>query len=342
MRKSIRTLRVTALAAAMALLAAGGAEAQAKRVKLGTMAPDGSPWMESLTAMSKLLEQNTGGAFRWQIFPGGQLGDEIQMSEGAQFGSIECAGVSTGALANLLPSMNVFEIPFFWESREQAYYVIDNQFRDFFAKEMDKVGLVLLGWSENGWRHFFTKTDKVVRNPDDFKGLRMRSQESPVHIAFWKTLGVNPMPLATTEIYQALERGIIDGGDNTLVLIAATGWIEVLKTITLTSHIYQPAVLACNKGWWAKVPDNHKQAFFKAMRDTEQDMRVRLAKSDDELRVTFKEMGKQVVEPSDAELAAFRQRAGAVIKDPAIRKLIGEEALRIAEEGKAAYKAGKP
>lgn len=340
MRKSFRSLRMIALAAAVALVGTG-AEAAPKRVKLGTMAPEGSPWMDSLNAMSKALEAKTGGEFKWQIFPGGQLGDEIQMSESAQFGSIECAGVSTGALANLLPSMNVFEIPFFWESREQAYYVIDNQFRDFFAKEVDKVGLVLLGWSENGWRHFFTKTDKVVRTPEDFKGLRMRSQESPVHIAFWKTLGVNPMPLATTEIYQALERGIIDGGDNTLVLIAATGWIEVLKNITLTSHIYQPAVLVCNKGWWAKVPDSHKQAFYGAMREAEKDMRERLAKSDLELRETFRSMGKQVVEPSVAELASFRQRAAAVIKDPAIRKLIGEEALRIADEGKKAFAAQK-
>ncbi|RMF16861.1 MAG: TRAP transporter substrate-binding protein [Candidatus Dadabacteria bacterium] len=326
------------IVAALSFFVSATAGAEVTKVKLGTMAPDGSPWDESLELMSKNLQQATGGQFRWQIFPGGQLGDEIQMVESTQIGAIECSGISTGALANLVPSMQVFEIPFYWKSREEAYYVIDNYFRDFFAKEVEKIGLVLLGWSENGWRHFFIKGDRKVRTPDDLKGLRMRTQESPVHIAFWKALGVNPIPLATTEIYQALERGIIDGGDNTLVLIMATGWAEIINEVTLSGHIYQPAVMVCNKGWWDTVSKQHQQVFYSMMREAEKDMRGRLLKAERELADVIKSMGREVIELTPQEREQFRARTAGIANDPKIRAMIGAEALRLAEQGKAEYR----
>lgn len=317
------------------------ASAEVKRIKLGTMAPDGSPWIESLDLMSKKLQEATAGQFRWQIFPGGQLGDEIQMVESTQAGAIECSGISTGAIASLLPSMQVFELPFYWESREEAYYVIDNHFRDFFAEEVKKIGLVLLGWSENGWRHMFVKSSKKVLSPDDLKGLRMRTQETPTHIAFWKTLGVNPTPIPTPEIYTALERGIIDGGDNTMVLIMATGWSEIISSITLTGHMYQPAVMVCNQQWWSTVADNHKQVFYGQMRTAEGDMRSRLLTAENELAETIRGMGKEVIELTKAQRDVFIKKSQGLEKDPAIRKMIGEKALQLAEQGKAEYRAKK-
>lgn len=321
------------------LLATTATANEPKRVKLGTMAPDQSPWMESLELMSKKLQTATNGEFKWQIFPGGQLGDEIQMVESTQAGSIECSGISTGAIANLLPSMQVFELPFYWESREEAYYVIDNQFRNYFAEEIKKIGLVLLGWSENGWRHFFIKGGKKITSPDDLKGLRIRTQESPVHIAFWKALGVNPIPIATPEIYQAMERGIIDGGDNTLVLIMATGWAEIINSISISGHIYQPAVMVCNQDWWAKVPEQHKKAFFAQMREAEGDMRGRLLSAEKELAEVIKGMGKDVIELTKEQREAFRLKTAGVEKDPVVRKQIGEQTLKLAEQGKSEFRA---
>lgn len=328
-----------AIVIAGVLAASTSGAAESKRVKLGTMAPDQSPWMESLELMSKKLQAATNGEFRWQIFPGGQLGDEIQMVESTQAGSIECSGISTGSIANLLPSMQVFELPFYWESREEAYYVIDNQFRNYFAEEVKKIGLVLLGWSENGWRHFFIKGNKKISKPDDLKGLRIRTQESPVHIAFWKALGVNPIPIATPEIYQALERGIIDGGDNTLVLIMATGWAEIINSISISGHIYQPAVMVCNQDWWAKVPEQHKKAFYTQMREAESDMRGRLLAAEKELADVIRGMGKDVIELSKEQREAFRVKTAGVEKDPAVRKQIGEQTLKLAEQGKAEFRA---
>jgi len=308
--------------------------------KLATMAPEGSPWMESLHRMNAEVQKLSSGKARYRFFPGGQLGDEIQMVEGTQFGSIECSGISVGALANLLPSMNVLELPFYWESREEVYFVLDRYLREYYDRELKKLGFVLLGWSENGWRHFFTR-NKPIRKPADLKGLRMRSQESEVHLSFWRSLGVNPIPMPTTDIYSALERGTIDGGDNTLVLISATGWIEVIQYITLTSHIYQPAVLVCNKKYWDGLPEEIRKSFLTAMRSTEGDMRDRLLKADRELRTEFEKSGKTIIELKPEELKEFVERAKEVQKDKAVRKIIGEDVFQVVEKGKKEYLLSK-
>ncbi len=314
------------------------ASAQAVKMKLGTVAPQGSPWTESLGAMKKMVKKESEGTLRVKIFPSAQLGDEIQMVEGVQFGTLECAGVSTASIANTVPGMQVFELPFLWESREQAYYIIDNHFRDFFDKKLQAKGMKLIGWSENGWRHFFTK-DKPINSPEDLKGLKFRSQESKVHLAFWKALNSTAIPLAMPDVYSALERGMIDGGENTLVLMSATGWAEIVKEVTMTGHIYQPAVLACNKGWYDKLPQKAKDALQKSMTVAEQDMRSRLLEAEKALVDTFRNDFKiNVIVPTAAQINAFRKLTQGVKNDPKIKELIGADTYKVLEAGLKAYK----
>lgn len=323
------------------MLVAPPAMARVTKMKVGTVAPQGSPWIESLDLMKKEVKEESGGTLKMKIYPSAQLGDEIQLVEGVQFGTIECAGVSTASIANIVPGMQIFELPFLWESREEAYFVIDNYFRDFFDKKMQAKGMKLLGWSENGWRHFFT-TGKLIKTPADLAGLKFRSQESKVHLAFWKALGANAIPLPVNEVYSALERGMINGGENTLVLISATGWVEVIKTLTLTGHIYQPAVMACNKKWWDSLDPLAVTALKHNMTRTEKDMRERLLKAENELVDTFRNDFKiKVYKPTKAELKLFRDKTASVRKNKAIRKLIGEDAFVKLNEGIAAWKKRK-
>lgn len=327
-----------ALAAAV-LLAAPPAAGQAVRIRLGTVAPDGSPWMQSLVAMKGLVERG-GSGMTLLLFPGGQLGDEVQMAEGTQFGSIECAGISTGALASLVPALDVFELPYVWESSEQAYFVIDNHFREYFGRELQGRGLVLLGWSENGWRNFHTR-NRAVRRPEDLRGLRMRSQESPIHLAFWRALGANANPMAVTDVYQAFERGVIDGGENSLVFTAAVGWNEVLRHVTISRHIYQPAVIVCNRAAWERLTPAQRTRFQEAMTRTEADVRQRLAVAETEALDLFRQQGIQIVTLSAAERQAFATRTAGVINQPDIRRRVGEEVLQALARGKADF-ANRP
>lgn len=331
-----------ALQAGAALLIAAtalaeSAEAQAARIRIGTVAPAGSPWIESLHLMKRLSEAGNSG-ITMQIFPGGQLGDEVQLAEGTQFGTLECSGISAGALATLIPSFDVFELPYVWNSSEEAYYVIDNHFRDYFARELQRRGLVLLGWSENGWRNFHTR-NRAVRRPEDLRGLRMRSQESPIHLAFWRALGVNAQPMAVTDVYQAFERGVIDGGENTLVFTAATGWSEIVRHVTISRHIYQPAVMVCNQNAWNRLSPSQRELLQQSMRRVEVDMRQRLATAETETLEIFRQQGIRVVQLTPQERQVFMTRTASVATQPAIRRHVGDEVLQVLQRGKAEFAA---
>lgn len=311
-------------------------DAQAARLRIGTIAPAGSPWIQSLETMKKNVEGG-GLGIQFQIFPGGQLGDEVQLAEGTQFGTIECSGISAGALATLVPSFDVFELPYVWKGPEEAYYVIDNHFRAHFAQELQKHGMVLLGWSENGWRSFHTR-NRAIRRPEDLRGLRMRSQESPIHLAFWRALGANAQPMAVTDVYQAFERGVIDGGENTIVLTSATGWAEVIKHVTISRHIYQPAVLVCNKKAWDRLSAPQQKRIADAMTVTEKDMRQLLAASEKELLELFRtDLKIQVVDLSPGQVDEFRKRTQGVMHQPDVRRHLGAEVLQVLERGKQEF-----
>jgi tripartite ATP-independent transporter DctP family solute receptor len=319
-----------ALAASLLLPTATLAQA---RLRVGTIAPAGSPWIQSLELMKKSVEAGNSG-IQFQIFPGGQLGDEVQLAEATQFGTTECSGISAGALATLVPSFDVFELPYVWNSPEEAYYVIDTHFRAHFAQELQKHGLVLLGWSENGWRNFHTRS-RPIRKPEDLRGLRMRSQESPIHLAFWRALGANAQPMAVTDVYQAFERGVIDGGENTIVLTMATGWAEVVKHVTISRHIYQPAVLVCNKRAYDRLTPPQRARLAEAMTATEKDMRKRLADSEVEtLALMRSDLKIQIVELNRAQSEEFRKRTQGVVNQPDIRRHLGAEVLQVLERGK--------
>lgn len=333
----MRTLfHFAGLLAAVVLAPLSIASAQTVRLRVGTIAPAGSPWIESLELMKKNVESG-GSGIQFQLFPGGQLGDEVQLAEATQFGTTECAGISAGALATLVPAFDVFELPYVWNSSEEAYYVIDNHFRDYFARELQRHGLVLVGWSENGWRNFHTR-GRPIRRPEDLRGLRMRSQESPIHLAFWRALGANAQPMAVTDVYQAFERGVIDGGENTIVLTMATGWAEVVKHVTISRHIYQPAVLVCNKRAYDQMSAAQRARIAEAMKITEKDMRQRLAASEVETLELFRTQLKiQVVELNAAQLDQFRKRTQGVINQPDIRRHLGAEVLQVLERGKQEF-----
>ena len=311
-------------------------DAQTARLRVGTIAPAGSPWIQSLELMKKNVEAG-GSGIQFQIFPSGQLGDEVQLAEATQFGTTECSGISAGALATLVPAFDVFELPYVWKSSDEAYYVIDNHFRAYFAQELQKHGMVLLGWSENGWRSFHTR-NRAIRRPEDLRGLRMRSQESPIHLAFWRSLGANAQPMAVTDVYQAFERGVIDGGENTIVLTSATGWAEVIKHVTISRHIYQPAVLVCNKKAWDRMTAAQHKRIADAMTLTEKDMRDRLAESEKEMLEVFKKDLKiQVVELNAGQIDEFRKRTQGVMNQADIRRHLGAEVLQVLERGKQEF-----
>ncbi len=250
-----RTALTMALAAIVMLWTAP-AEAKAKYVlKFGTVAPEGTPWAKHLRVIKKRIESKSKGQIKVKLFLGGVLGGEVEMVRALRRGRIQGFGGSTASVAEGA-KMNAFmlmEFPFLFNSFKEADYVLDKVIKNDFRKLLFKKGFIFAHWHENGWRNFATK-EKAILTLKDIKGMKMRSQESPVHLAMYKALGAQAESIAVPEVLGALKTGMVDGFDNTPLFSSATGWYEGIKYYTISQHIYQPGVIMYSKKFFDKLP----------------------------------------------------------------------------------------
>src|SRR5262245_18120920 len=221
-------------------------------ISVGAVAPEDTPWHKQLMKYKTDLEKAAGGAVK--VFMGGAKGGEDALVRQCAQGSLQMVGVTTGAVASVAPELDAFEVPYLFRNYEEADRALEDprvvtKVREILAKK----GLVFYFWSENGWRHFASK-GRAIRTPADLKGMKMRSQESKVHIEMWKTLGASPVPISTPEVLSALQTGVVDGFDQTALFAFAASWYQGVKHWTVSDHIYQPAVVAYSKVWFDKLP----------------------------------------------------------------------------------------
>lgn len=222
-------------------------------VRLSTVAPRGTPWAEQMNRLKDSLESQSGGRLDVRTYLGAAEG-EVSLARQCKDGALEGVGVSTGAIATLVPQLGVFELPFLFDSLEQADDVIDNHLFDSIEEVLRANGFQLYIFSENGFRNFSTANGTPIRTLADFGAVQMRSQESWIHEEMYTALGGNPVSIPVTEVSAALSSGNVQGFDNTPLYAQAAGWQEFINTWTVSDHIYQPAVVAYNQEWFETLP----------------------------------------------------------------------------------------
>ncbi len=230
------------------------------QAKVGSVAPEETPWDEWLKQVKARLEKETAGKLKLKVFLGGKLGGEKEMVEETKNGNLHIFGGSTGAVATYVPELNVLELPFIFSSDAEADFVLDKT-RERFTKLMEAKGFVMVMWAENGWHGYGVK-GKCLAKVEDMKGLKMRSQESYVHIETYKAFGASPVEMAVPEVLGALQTGTVDGYSNTPLFSFATSWYQGVTHYTYTKHIYQPGIMVVSKKWFDKLPDDLKKALL--------------------------------------------------------------------------------
>ncbi len=224
-------------------------------VRLATIAPEGTPWSDQLAAMKKRIESESKGRIKFVTYTGGQLGGEVETLRSLQRGRIQAWGGSIGAVTSIIPELQLLELPYLFFNEKEADYVLDEVLYKPFSSLLDSKGFILHSWNENGWRHFGTKRKPVLKT-EDLKGLKVRSQESPIHIEMWKAFGASPVPISIPEVMSALQTGLVDGFDNSTLFATATGWYQSINHFVLSAHMYQPGAIIFNKKFWDSLPQD--------------------------------------------------------------------------------------
>ncbi|TVR07058.1 MAG: DctP family TRAP transporter solute-binding subunit [Salinarimonadaceae bacterium] len=249
----------SAAVAAITIGFAGGALAQTE-VKIGYALAPASHYGVAAEKWQEAVEAATEGRYMFRHFPSSGLGGEREVVEGVQIGTIEATIVSSGTLSNFVPDTGVFDIPFLFRDLAHARGVLDGPIGQEILEKFDDVGLVALAWGEQGFRHI-TNNRGVIDEPGDMAGLKLRTMENPVHITAFQTLGAAPTPMAWPEVIGALQQGVIDGQENPLSVITSANLAEVQKYLTLSGHVYSPAVLLVSRQLWDGMSDADKDAF---------------------------------------------------------------------------------
>jgi tripartite ATP-independent transporter DctP family solute receptor len=211
--------------------------------KLATVTPPHHAYNEGAREFARLVNELTGGEVVVKVFPGGQLGKgERELLEGLQVGTIDMAITSTGPVSNFTPDFAVLDLPFLFVSNSHVDRVLDGDVgRELFGK-LETSGIKGLAFMENGFRNFTNSVCPLVQ-PGDFKGLKFRTMENPVHLASVRQLGAKATPMSWGEVYTALQTGVIDGQENPVAIVHSMKLNEVQKYLTLSGHFYSPAML---------------------------------------------------------------------------------------------------
>ncbi len=251
-----------------------------------------------LVVFAREVEKRTNGRYKIQNFYSGALGGERESIEAVQLGTQELTLTSTGPIPNFVPEAKILDIPFLFRDKAHAHAVLDGPIGEEMLKQFEPKGFKALAWAENGVRHM-TNNKRTVLLPDDLKGLKMRTMENPIHIAAYKGFGIVPTPMAFPEVFTALQQGTVDGQENPLSVIMAAKFDQVQKHLSLTGHVYSPAIWLMNKALFDKLSTADKQAFIDAAKEGTKANRARVAEDDSKGVAELRAKGMTVVENVD-------------------------------------------
>ncbi|MEQ5793769.1 TRAP transporter substrate-binding protein [Paracoccus sp. NFXS7] len=303
------TKMMTAASMLAMLLGAGPALAQAKVMNLAFTPPADSHYGDAARAFAETIAERSDGAFEIALRPAGALGGERDVIEGMQIGTVELAISSTGPIGNFVPEVYALDFPFLFNDYASAHAVLDGEIGQELLASFQPHGIVGLAWAENGFRHI-TNSVRPIREPADLAGLKLRTMENEVHIAAFRAAGAAPTPMSWTEVLTSLQQGTIDGQENPIPIVTANNMWEIQDNITLTGHVYSPAVVAMSAIHWDGLTEEQQGWFVEAAQAAAAASRQTVAANEESGIALMRENGMEVIDGIDkAAFAAAVQPA---------------------------------
>jgi tripartite ATP-independent transporter DctP family solute receptor len=289
---------VVALVMVVSLSMAHAGEQNAVVLKLGHGSQLKSPLQSTSEEFAKRIAEQTKGRIRVDVYGNMQLGQERDMVEGLQLGTVDMTIVSTGPLSGFAPGVTVVDLPFLFNSEQHAYKVLDGEIGQGLLKQLEPKGIVGLAFLENGFRQI--TSSKRIATPADLKGVKLRTMENKVHMASFKEMGAAPVPMVWGEVYTSLSQKVIDGQENPIHIIYANALWEVQKYVIMTGHFYTPYIFAMSKKSLDKVPADLRPVLLATAKEMAPFERNLVKTQQGEQIATLKAKGMEIIEVNRA------------------------------------------
>lgn len=239
--------------------APAGPEYTEIELKLGTSSAEGSLVANTLVEFGNKLKEATGGKVSVTVYPGSVLGSTAEMLQNTQLGTLDLAVQQPGGLADMgAKKMTLLTLPYLIKEYDTLIDVLFSDIGDELLQDItDNIdGLIGFGYLPDGGRCYFTT--KPIRGLEDIKGLKLRMQSFAIDTDAAKTLGFSATPVAMSELYNALESGVVDGAENSISTIDGSKFYEVIDYVTLDNHIFNLPVMMVSEQTWNKLTDDTK------------------------------------------------------------------------------------
>ena len=297
--------RLAAVAGTM--LALGGttpALAQVE-IKLGHVGEPGSLFQKSADEFAKRANAKLAGKGKVVVFGSSQLGGDSEMIQKLKLGTLDMALPST-VMSSQVDLFGVFEMPYIVKNRGHMAKIEKEIFWAKLAPEAEKKGLKVLAVWENGERHI-TNNKRPIKAPADLAGIKLRVPEGKWRVKMFQAYGANPSPMKFSELFTALQTGVMDGQENPFTQIYSAKLQEVQKYLSLSGHVYTPAYLTVGKTKWESLPPDVRKILEDTAKETQAYVYEQAAKDDAELLGKIKQAGVQVNDvDKDAFIAASK------------------------------------
>lgn len=310
----------------LSLIGCGSQDHRVRILKIAHGLNSDHPVHKAMEYMAERAAELSDDTIKIDVYPSEQLGNEKECIEQLQMGILSMTKVSSSPLESFVPKIQVLALPFLFRDNEHKWNVFNSEIGKELLLACESKGLRGLCFYDAGARSFYTK-DKPIMHPDDLKGLKIRTQQSPMAIQMVKALGGSATPIPWGELYTALQQGVVDGAENNEPSLYTSLHFEVAKHYSLDEHTMVPDVLLISTLQWNALSDSHK---------------VYLQQAADESVIYQRKLWKEFVEKSMQDMkskglhvyypdkAPFMERAREMYKDFEGTE-IGELAKRIQE-----------
>lgn len=297
---SRRNLILSAAAAATAGGLPRFAFAEGQTIRIGDVVDRNNPEVITENLMAEKLKSSAG--FNAKVFPDGVLGSHTRMNEQLRNGTLEITVTNVADLESYDKRLGLFAMPFAFPDRKSLFAAEDGALGRSYAAILDKLGFVLLGWFDSGLRSVYNRT-RAIHEPADLKGLKIRTQGNEIMIATFNQLGAQATPLATNQIYSALQQGVVDGAENSVTFFVQQHHSEVAKFYSYSNHFFSIDPMLASKKWFDSLDAKAKDAVKEAGAQAQQKERELWLASDEKYTTQAKQAG---IAFNEANVAAFR------------------------------------
>ncbi|MBT2321073.1 TRAP transporter substrate-binding protein [Variovorax paradoxus] len=293
-----------ALVAAITALVTLPALAQPE-IRFGHVGEPNSLFALSADEFARRANAKLGGKAKVVVFGSSQLGGDKELLQKVKLGTVDIALPST-VMSSESDIFGIFEMPYLVKDRAHMGRIERELFWTRLAPEVEKKGLKILALWENGYRHV-TNSKRPIHTPADLQGIKLRVPEGKWRVKMFQSWGANPSPMKFSEVFTALQTGVMDGQENPFTQIFSAKFQEVQRYLSLTGHVYTPAYVTVGARKWATLPEDVRKILEDTAKETQAFVYATAERDDTELLGKLKTAGMQVNMPDkDAFIAASK------------------------------------